>query len=46
VESEDFQTLLVNATDWVLPEGVVMPEPGTLSLLALAGVGVLLRRKR
>jgi len=46
VESEDFQTLLVNATNWVLPEGVAMPEPGTLSLLALAGVGVLLRRKR
>ena len=46
LQSQDFQTLLVNATDWVLPEGVVMPEPGTLSLLALAGVGVLLRRKR
>ncbi len=46
VESEDFKTLLVNATNWVLPEGVAIPEPGTLSLLALAGVGVLLRRKR
>ncbi len=46
LESEDFQTLLVNATNWVLPEGVLIPEPGTLSLLALAGAGVLLRRKR
>jgi len=42
----DFQTLFGNATEWVLPAGVVIPEPGTLALLALAGVGVLLKRKR
>lgn len=38
--SEDFKTLFSNSVAWVLP------EPGTLSLLALAGAGLLFGRKR